>query len=133
MHRATIAALLLFATSPCAWADNWPAWRGPHGNGVCDESDLPLAWSATENVAWRVPLPAPGNSTPIVWGDRVFVTGPQEEGRRRTVMCFDRADGTLRWTREIVFEAQEPTHATNPYGGATWGSFTTSGAMPPVQ
>ena len=65
-------------------AANWPAWRGPTGDGVTTETALPLTWSATENVKWKVALPAPGNSTPIVWGARVFVT--QADGKRRTLM-----------------------------------------------
>src|SRR5687768_10454605 len=64
----SLLVLVLF----CAGAD-WPAWRGPRGNGVCDETGLPLNWSSTENVSWKAPLPGPGNSTPIVSGGKVFV------------------------------------------------------------
>ena len=60
--------------SPAARADNWPAWRGADGMGRCKETDLPVKWSPTENVRWKVKLPGDGNSTPVVWGDRVFVT-----------------------------------------------------------
>ena len=56
-----------------AKAESWPQWRGPRGDGTCAEKGLPT-WSSTENVAWKVPLPERGNSTPIVWQDRVFVT-----------------------------------------------------------
>src|SRR5437868_3171071 len=76
-------------------AANWPAWRGPMGDGVTTETHLPLTWSATENVRWKVGLPERGNSTPIVWGTRIFVT--QAVGKRRTLMCLDRADGTTLW------------------------------------
>jgi hypothetical protein len=58
--------------------ENWPAWRGPTGQGHSSETDLPLTWSASENVRWKVELPAPGNSTPIVWGDHVFITQPND-------------------------------------------------------
>jgi len=65
-------------------AENWPAWRGPRGDGTCTEQGLPTTWSKTEKVAWKVPLPERGNSTPIVWQDRVFVTQSLErEGRRQ--------------------------------------------------
>jgi len=53
---------------------NWPAWRGPEANGVCPEKQLPLRWSTNQNVRWRVALPGPGNSTPVIWENRVFVT-----------------------------------------------------------
>src|SRR5262245_15810908 len=76
-------------------AANWPAWRGPEGTGVTVERDLPLHWGTNENVRWRAPLPERGNSTPIVWGQRVFVT--QAEVSRRTLMCLDRANGKLLW------------------------------------
>jgi hypothetical protein len=52
---------------------NWPAWRGPTGQGVSSETGLPTAGSRNENVRWNVPLPAPGDSTPTIWGDCVFI------------------------------------------------------------
>ncbi|MBI4663481.1 MAG: PQQ-like beta-propeller repeat protein [Verrucomicrobia bacterium] len=94
-------------------ADNWPAWRGPLGTGISEEKNLALKWSPTENVKWRVALPEPGNSTPIVWDDRVFVT--QAVGERRTLMCFHRAEGKLLWQEGITTRRKEPTHGTNPY------------------
>ena len=56
-----------------AAAENWPQWRGPPLNGVSAETDLPLRWSKTENIAWKLALPAWSGSTPIVWGDRIFL------------------------------------------------------------
>jgi outer membrane protein assembly factor BamB len=96
-----------------ALAGDWPAWRGPTGIGLCDDKNLPVTWSTTENVKWRVPLPEPGNSTPIISRGRIFIT--QAVGDRRTVMCFDRADGKLRWQQGVTSKQKEPTHATNPY------------------
>jgi hypothetical protein len=65
---------LLFALLiSTAFAGDWPAWRGPLGTGLTEEKNLPVKWSTTENVKWRIPLPEPGNSTPIVWRDRVFL------------------------------------------------------------
>ena len=105
-------------TAERAAAANWPAWRGPLGTGVCEEKNLPVRWSATNNVKWRVPLPERGNSTPVVWGERVFVTQPV--GERRTLMCFQRADGKLLWQSGIATtQEKEPTHETNPYCSAS--------------
>jgi outer membrane protein assembly factor BamB len=53
---------------------NWPQWRGPEGQGVSAETDLPSQWSGTENVAWKTAIPGRGHSSPIVWGKRVFLT-----------------------------------------------------------
>jgi outer membrane protein assembly factor BamB len=109
-----LAALFLMPVRQAA-ADNWPAWRGPDGNGQCRERNLPLKWSATENVRWKVPLPGPGNSTPIVWGSRIFLTQATEGGRKRSLMCLDREDGKLLWRQTSEYNDPEPTHPTNPY------------------
>ncbi len=100
-----------------AQAENWPQWRGPQGLGISNETDLPLTWSPTENVRWKVKLPERGNSTPIVWEKRIFVTQPVEN--RRTLMCLDREDGSLLWQVGTTYEASEPTHSTNPFCSAS--------------
>jgi outer membrane protein assembly factor BamB len=98
-------------------AANWPAWRGPDGQGISFETNLPTKWSATENVKWRASLPEPGNSTPIVWDDRIFVT--QAVGMQRTLMCFDRKDGKMLWLKGVKATQKDPTHNTNPYCSAS--------------
>ena len=85
------AGVLTLVVTCSALADNWPTWRGPEMNGVSAEKNLPLKWSDKENVRWRAELPGPGNSSPIVWGDRVFVSQAVPTENRRTLMCFDRA------------------------------------------
>ncbi len=102
----------VFVFSAAAFAANWPAWRGDAaGTGITSETDLPLKWSADENVKWKVALPEPGNSTPIVWGDRVFVT--QAKAAQRLVMAFDRKDGKVLWEAGPTYTEKEPTHKTN--------------------
>src|SRR5216683_1949678 len=76
-----------------ASAGHWPGWRGPDGNGISKEKDLPLRWSTNQNVRWRTPLPERCNSTPVVWGSRIFITQPIEKENRCTVMCFNQQDG----------------------------------------
>jgi outer membrane protein assembly factor BamB len=102
------------ALTASATAANWPAWRGPDGNGLAKEKNLPLHWSTNENVSWRVPLPDRGNSTPIVWGTRIFITQAVDAGARRTVMCFDRRTGKLLWQSGVTTAEKEPTHPDNP-------------------
>jgi len=111
--------LSLQALTPCARGADWPAWRGPHGNGVTDETDLPLKWSATENVAWKAPLPGPGNSTPVVSQGRVFVTCASDKGATRSVLCFDRTGGKPLWRQDTKYSGEETTHDTNPYCSAS--------------
>nr|MDQ3621595.1 PQQ-like beta-propeller repeat protein [Verrucomicrobiota bacterium] len=76
-----------------------------------------VRWSATENVKWKAPLPERGNSTPIVWEDRVFLT--QAVGARRTVLCLNRKDGQVLWQAGPTYEAREESHRTNSYCSAS--------------
>lgn len=87
-----LAALLGLAFQPRIEAgegsSNWPGWRGPGGNGISPEADLPVEWSDTKNVLWKTPIPGRGHSSPIVWGNRVFLTtaieGAATEDYKRT-------------------------------------------------
>jgi hypothetical protein len=76
---SSLVALVVATRAVDAFAENWPTWRGPTGVGISMESDLPTQWSATDNIRWKVALPEPGNSTPIVWGNRIFVTQALEK------------------------------------------------------
>jgi outer membrane protein assembly factor BamB len=127
------ALLVLLVGALPTFAGNWPAWRGPDGQGHSPEKDLPTQWTKTTNVRWKAPLPDAGNSTPIVWGDRVFLTQATEKvdwppkpnsggpasARRRSVLCFDRGNGKLLWQRDTIYEAKESTHPTNPFCSAS--------------
>jgi outer membrane protein assembly factor BamB len=114
-----LIGLLVLLVAPASRAENWPAWRGPDGTGVSADRALPLAWSDKENVRWHVPLPDRGNSTPVVWGDRVFLTQATEKDHRRTVMCFARADGKPLWQAGVAYAEHEPTNGQNPYCAAS--------------
>lgn len=106
--------LMLTATAVGATGANWPAWRGPEGSGVSQETNLPLHWSMNQNVRWSVPLPAPGNSTPIVWGDKVFITQAIEKDHLRRVMCFSRSNGEVLWQAGTVWAEKEQGGESNP-------------------
>jgi outer membrane protein assembly factor BamB len=86
-------------------ADNWPAWRGPTRNGVSGETNLPVKWSQTENVAWKLPMPAFSGSTPIVWGKRIFLNVAADVRSTDMVTlhlwCVDRDKGTRIWERPL--------------------------------
>lgn len=140
MRKSTTLLLMLIQTASVC-ADNWPTWRGRTSLGVSDEKDLPIRWSTTENVRWKSKLPFAGNSTPIIWGDRVFITqaddvtmwppkvpknfaggssaGGHAIAEKRSVMCFNRKDGTLLWQRDIPYKDDEITHPTNPFCSAS--------------
>jgi outer membrane protein assembly factor BamB len=71
------AASIFLSTS--VRADNWPQWRGPHNNGVCDEKNLPAKFDKSLNLAWRLPLPGPAGATPVVWDDHIYLTSPEKD------------------------------------------------------
>lgn len=115
LTRCFWSLVITVAFSSSTIAENWPGWRGPRGDGTCTEKGLSTTWSTTENVAWKIALPERGNSTPVVWGDRVFVTQAIEKENRRTLMCFDRKEGKLLWQKGTEWKEKELTHGTNPY------------------
>ena len=94
-------------------------WRGANGDGTSAESKLPEKWSQTENVVWKVELPDRGNSTPVVWGDKVLVTQAIEKEGKRLLLCFDKRTGKQLWEAGTIYREPELTHATNPYCAAS--------------
>src|SRR5881394_2720742 len=110
---------LSICTAATALGANWPAWRGPEANGVTSEPQLPSEWSGSKNIRWKTPLPDRGNSTPIVWGNRVFITQSIDAENRRTVMSFDRANGKLLWQTGLTYKEDDKTHEANPLCSAS--------------
>ena len=84
-----------------AAAENWPQWRGPFLNGSTTETNLPTTFSRTKNVVWVADVPAGGGATPIVWGDRVFLSAMEPDSKSLWAMCLNRADGSVLWKRRI--------------------------------
>jgi outer membrane protein assembly factor BamB len=97
-HRLLFLLLLIFLT-PTAWAENWPAWRGPRGDGVSLETDLPVAWNKSNGIAWSARLPEWGNSTPAIWKEAIFVTS-NPPGKLLAIRV-NRKTGAIEWTREV--------------------------------
>ena len=104
MIRTRSIAIVLgtvFWSTP-AQAQDWPAFRGPDGDGVSASKQAPLEWDRETNIKWRVGLPQPGNGSPIVSHGRVFVTSAQnDQGTERSLFCFDRKDGKELWVRTV--------------------------------
>ena len=107
-------------------ADNWPAWRGAKGDGISQETNLPAEFSRERNVTWKTSLPGPGNSTPIVWDEHVFLTCATDNGKVRSLFCLDRNTGRVRWRYNAAYPDQESAHSDNPYCS---GSPTTDGSL----
>ena len=89
------------ASQPSKFKDNWPSFRGPTGMGIAPAGEWPRSWNGKtgENILWKAAVPLPGKNSPVVWGDRIFLTGA--EGKRQEVYCFDRSNGRLLWTAKI--------------------------------
>ena len=99
LHRSLFCCLVGLSLLVPRLADcgNWPSWRGPSGNGVSAES-APVKWSKTENVRWRLPLPGAAGATPVVWGDRIFLTSA--DGDDLVLLCVSTAGKEL-WKRKV--------------------------------
>lgn len=115
----TVMALLLGLSPSVSGSANWPGWRGD-GSGVSDEKNLPLKWDAQTNVAWKTPLPGEGNSSPVVWGDRVWVTTSTQAGQKRSVVCLSATDGKILWQQEYdSVNPPPPTYSKSGYASST--------------
>lgn len=139
MYLSLFVCLLLGADPTSA---NWPQFRGPLSLGTSEAKGLPEKWSTTENVAWKTPIPGRGWSSPIVWGDRVYLTTaisageeesptkglyfggdrpkPSQNIHRWVVYCLDLASGKILWEKEVHRGAPEgPRHIKNSYASET--------------
>ncbi len=112
---STVCSSAVFSSA--ALAEDWPQFRGPGGQGRSTEVGLPLKWTDTENVAWKTEVPGESWSSPIVWGDRVFVTTATDEGKSCRVLALDRKQGSLVWNVEVL--RQEPIYRQDRNTNAT--------------
>ena len=130
------------AANPGATAlSHWPQWRGPLATGEAPHGHPPVDWNETKNIRWKTPLPCEGHSTPVIWGDRIFLTGTTPHGEtlpvpeqpkgahnnldpkrklRFLVVCLDLLDGSVLW-QKTVRDAQ-PHQSTHE--SATWASHS---------
>jgi outer membrane protein assembly factor BamB len=127
MRTHFLLAPALFVLAAPALADGpgyWPQWRGPTGQGYATDDKVPLEWSATKNLLWKTKLPGAGHSTPIIWGDRAFLTCANADGSERRVVCVNTKTGEIAWEKLASKGISEKTHATSSH--AT-GSCVTDG------
>ena len=122
MHRPTAFWLLsalcgLFCCAAVHAAD-WPRFRGPNGTGVSTDKDVPVQWSDKDGVLWKVPIPGRGNSSPIVWGDRLFVQSAAEDGAERWLFCLNANSGEMIWKKTAPGAAAH-THPKNTLSSST--------------
>lgn len=134
---ALLLLVRLLAADDPAGERFWPQWRGPYATGVSKYARPPLEWSETKNVRWKIEIPGRGSSSPVVWGDRLFVltaipvgvTGADQhaprggiqprEAHRLVVLSIDRRTGKVLWERTA--REERPHEASHPENG-TWAS-----------
>jgi len=119
VFRLLPAMTLAAALSPALWAENWPAWRGPRGDGTSIEKNVPVKWSATENVVWKVPFPGKGHASPIIWADRVFLVTAIEDKEQRILLSLDRETGKTLWQRTVLISPLEKINKLNSHASST--------------
>ena len=116
-----LIALPVFANPLPLRAENWPCWRGPRGDGTSLEEQVPTSWNGRtgENIKWKTRIPGKGHSSPIVWGDHVFVTTCFENQQRRVLFCLDRKSGDVRWHEVVAVSPLESKHSLNSFASGT--------------
>ncbi len=142
-QNSLLVGALLLAFIPGTRGENWPGWRGPRGDGISSEKGIPVQWDLSKNVKWKADVPGVGHSSPIVWGNRVFVTtavssDPSQETFRKglyfggnrpqpdeadyswEVHCFDRDSGKLLWKQTALKKRPDSSrHMKNSYASHT--------------
>lgn len=128
MKHPPLLPFLWLTASAAVTAANWPQFRGPGGSGISETRGVPLHWSDTEGLAWKTDLPGPGSSSPVVFGDKIFVTcytgvspggGGRLEDLKRHVLGFDRATGRLLWNTPVPADLPEQPGLREDHGYAS--------------
>lgn len=119
MHSTLAAALIGLAVASSAGAEDWPCWRGPRGDGTSLETNIPVEWSDSQNIAWKVEMPGTGHASPIVWQDRIFVASCLEDARQRLLVSFDRRTGEKVWQVVVLESPLEHKHQLNSFASST--------------
>ena len=113
---AAVLCLSLAMIDPAVAAENWTSYRGPTDQGHAEDSNLPLHWSESENVAWKMPLPGKGCSTPVIWGDRIWLTTATPEGKELSILCVDKNSGKILINKLLhKVEKPQPCDSMNSY------------------
>jgi outer membrane protein assembly factor BamB len=143
MKRFTrqVAAASLLCTSLNLSAEDWPQWRGPHFNGSSEEKNLPARLSPEKSILWTLPLSGPSASTPIISGEKIFLSGSDKDNQALLALCIERTTGKVLWQRKISdgFKRDDRSNLSSPspvtdgktvcffYGNGEIACFDTAG------
>lgn len=139
-RRVALSLAVCFAVSlslrSVTAESNWPRWRGPQQDGHTTESGFPKKWDKS-SVAWKKDLPGDGQSVPIIWGDRIFMTTALNRGAERIVLCLERKSGEIVWQKSVWKGTPEPSHTMNGWASSScvtdgehvWAFFGKGGGL----
>jgi len=115
----SLCFVLWMAASDSLQAENWMRFRGPSGQGISSETELPVTWTTKNNIKWKTDLPGKGWSSPIVYKEHIFLTASTEEGVSCQVICINRKDGSTAWATEVHRQKPGPMRKQNSYATPT--------------
>ena len=120
LNFAILAFTIVSFTQVISYGEtlDWPQWRGPAGNGHSSASDVPVRWSA-DSVVWQTKLPGLGQSTPIYWENKLFLTSSLDDGKKRALVCVDLKTGKILWQKTCWEGSAEQTHSMNNRASST--------------
>jgi outer membrane protein assembly factor BamB len=113
--RMLLPVLLFVGAAAAAnltYASDWPRFRGPNGAGIANDRTIPVTWTEKE-ILWKVPLPGPGNSSPVTWKGRLFTQCTSKDGSERMLVCLDTKDGSVAWVEKVKGTTFKALHANN--------------------
>ena len=117
--RLLCGLTLVLTIGDIANAEDWTRFRGPNGQGISSETNLPVTWSADDNVAWKTSIPGKGWSSPIVFKDQIFLTTATEEGVSCRIICVNRKTGKIAWNTEVHRQKTGPMRRQNSFASPT--------------
>jgi len=118
---ARLLLVLVLSHAAEAFAENWPAWRGPRGDGTSLEKNVPTQWDGKSgrNIVWKTPVPGVGHASPIVWEDRLFTVTCLEDEKQRVLFCLSAKTGKVLWQKTVLRSPLEKQHKLNSFASST--------------
>lgn len=109
--------LILILLAASSQAQEWTRFRGPNGSGISAATGIPVTWTE-DDYNWKTKLPVEGSSSPVLWGNKIFLTGDDAENNRRSILCLDAESGRIQWRRDCTFDDYR-LHRDNDFASAT--------------
>lgn len=111
--------LLIINSNSVINSQNWPNWRGPNGDGTSSDTNVPVKWDSVSNVVWKTPVKGKGYSSPVIWGDYLFMTTAVQGTHEKILLCYDCKSGKLLWQKTVLNTPFENKHDDNSYASGT--------------